>query len=209
MPSRTAITRSLPTYCKLPYATTTLLTLQHLTPRTPSVSHPYLVSLPFRRMWLNRYTGQSSPASSASPFPQRRPSHLAPNSTPQRPPLSPHASSLSLLLNGSTDSLPHEARLLNGSGLKYQIDASPTEAVSDPLDVLGDVLGPPHALSHVVGENTDTSTEEIDFEGMTLQNFALSASSVTPGHAHIDKPSSPSFEECTSGHSILLTSPPA
>lgn len=152
-------------------------------------------------MWLNRYGGQPSP-SSASPVPQRRPSHLAPTSAPQRPGLTPRASSLSLLLNGSTDSLPHDARYANGSSLKRQLDVSPTEPVSDPVDVLRDILGPAPESPFVENKSEDghARAEAINFEGLSLQEFADA-----DDHVALEQQvesSSHSFEECRSGQSI-------
>lgn len=173
---------------------------------TPSHSCSFIVSRQITQlyaMWLNRYSGHSTP-SSASPVPQRRPSHLAPNPSPQRPGLTPRASSLSLLINGSTDSLPHEARHANGSSLKYQFDASPNDAASDPLDILRTILGPsPASLSEESPDHLEAqqhhSTDPIDFQGLSLQEFA-DAHDDTPEQD--DEPSSHSFQECTSGHSV-------
>lgn len=154
-------------------------------------------------MWLNRYGGHPPPAS-ASPLPQRRPSHLTPTQSPQRPGLTPRTSSLSLLLNGSTDSLPREARQPNGSGLKYQLDATPTESVADPLDILHDILGPPfgaaesNSLSTDLSHNHQAVLEDVEFGELSLREFVDAAPS--PDLEEKDEVSSHSFEECRSGH---------
>lgn len=149
-------------------------------------------------MWLNRYSGQSSP-SSASPVPQRRPSHLAPNPLPQRPGLTPRASSLSLLISGSTESLPHEAKQQNGSSLRRQLDSSPTDPVAEPLDVLYAILGPSQWPPPVNGESFDKSVlDNVDFGELSLHEFADAGHSVSV-ERH-DESSSPSFQECRSGH---------
>ena len=151
-------------------------------------------------MWLNRYSGQSSP-STPSPAPQRRPSHLAPNPLPQRPGLTPRASSLSLLINGSTDSLPPEARQSNGSSLRFQVDSSSSEPVTDPLDALHGILATsrvPHAVRESVLD--EPALDHVDFGDLSLQEFA--ADDGQSSLAHHDEPSSPSFEECRLGHAI-------
>ncbi|KAL1305366.1 hypothetical protein AAFC00_002260 [Neodothiora populina] len=151
-------------------------------------------------MWLNRYSGHSSPATSASPLPQRRPSHLGPNSSPNRPGLSPRASTLSLLTNGSSDSLPREARQPNASSLRNQLDAPTTDASPDPVDVLRDILGPSFAGN---AQEDDTRSEsqqrqelidQIDFGQLSLQEFVDTQSVTAP--AQQDEPEdSQSFQE--------------
>lgn len=152
-------------------------------------------------MWLNRYGGHAPP-SPASPLPQRRPSHLSPSRSPApqiRPGLTPRASSLSPLINGSTESLPRDARLPNGSSLRNQLDASSsTDAVADPLDILGDILGPsPRADDghhHPLDQSHDL--DHVDFGELSLQQFAH-IESPTKSLAH-DDTNTPSFEECRS-----------
>lgn len=154
-------------------------------------------------MWLNRYGGHSSP-SSASPLPQRRPSHLAPTSSPQRPGLTSRSSSLSpLLTNGSTDSLPAEARQNNGSSLRYQLDASPSD-VSDPLTVLRAILEPAPGIvvtddkPSEEPQSTQDDTEDVDFGGLSLEEFVNASPNVVLEQA--DELSSHSFEECRSSY---------
>lgn len=158
-------------------------------------------------MWLNRYSGHSSPSS--TPVPQRRPSHLAPNPLPHRPGISSRSSSLSILTNGSTDSLPPAARLPNGSSLRTQLDASPTEAVSDPVDVLHDILSYPRSsVEHSVrtfekSERPDNLVQDVDFGGLSLQDFAKDGSS-----GRETQSSTLSFEECRSSK-IATSFPPS
>lgn len=140
-------------------------------------------------MWLNRYSQHPSPT--PSPAPQRRPSHLAPSPLPHRPGISPRTSSLSLLTNGSTDSLPSAAKYPPAnSSLRNQLDASPVETVPHPLDVLRDILGPISSGSQS-SDDSASHVRDIDFGNLSLQEF-------------VDEPlvvqnisEQPSVEECT------------
>ncbi|KAI4716282.1 Vps52-domain-containing protein [Aureobasidium sp. EXF-10727] len=138
-------------------------------------------------MWLNRYSQHPSPSS--SPAPQRRPSHLAPGPLPHRPAIANRSSSLSLLTNGSTDSLPAAARYPPAhSNLRNQLDASPVDHVSHPLDVLRDILAPVHS-EPIFPDAPDLHGADIDFGELSLQEFADAAPSS-------DQPSEqPSVEE--------------
>ncbi|KAG2166333.1 Vps52-domain-containing protein [Aureobasidium pullulans] len=121
-------------------------------------------------MWLNRYSQHPSPSS--SPAPQRRPSHLAPSPLPHRPGIASRSSSLSILTNGSTDSLPAAARYPPApSNLRNQLDASPIDNVSHPLDVLRDILGPIQP-EPIPSDTSDQRGTNIDFGELSLQEFA-------------------------------------
>lgn len=134
-------------------------------------------------MWLDRFSGNSSPAGAStptrsySPLP-RKGSHLAPI---QRIGLGLHqtrsSTSLDLSTNASTTSLPSPTRLVNGSALRYE--QKPPPDVIDPLKVLRSILGIPDEDGAVTG-GTQTSTEHnvatndvvVDFGGLSLQEFA-------------------------------------
>ncbi|KAG9668859.1 putative GARP complex subunit, partial [Aureobasidium melanogenum] len=121
-------------------------------------------------MWLNRYSQHPSPSS--SPAPQRRPSHLAPSPLPHRPGIANRSSSLSLLTNGSTDSLPAAARYPPAhSNLRNQLDASPVDNVSHPLDVLRDILAPVPSDS-LPSDTPAHQSVNFDFGELSLQEFA-------------------------------------
>jgi hypothetical protein len=139
-------------------------------------------------MWLNRYSQHPSPSS--SPAPQRRPSHLAPGPLPHRPGIANRSSSLSLLTNGSTDSLSAAARYPPAhSNLRNQLDASPLDNVPHPLDVLRDILAPVQSDS-LSSDDPAHHAANIDFGELSLQEFADAAPSS-------DQPSEqPSVEEC-------------
>ena len=142
-------------------------------------------------MWLNRYSAHPSP--SPSPAPQRRPSHLAPGPLPHRPGLTPRSSSLSILTNGSTDSLPPGARIYGPtSNLRNQLDASPLESIPDPLNVLRDILGPSPSDSEQLDRPVNV-VQDIDFGELSLQDFADAPHS--PSHDKL--PEQKSVEECT------------
>lgn len=130
-------------------------------------------------MWLDRFSGQSTPSGahspnrSYSPAP-RRPSHLTPRSglglRDNR-----STTSLDLSANASTASLGSTARHINGSSLRYE--QKPPPDVADPQQVLRDVLGlndnettrkDKKHLSTVAAGEEDV---EISFGGLSLQQF--------------------------------------
>lgn len=134
-------------------------------------------------MWLERFAGHSGPSTGASspgrssPVP-RRSIQLGPSTLPRRPGLSPRTSSLSVAsLYGSTESLPSAARVPNGSGLKHELAGSPAVDVPDPVEVLEGILGPLQREenangTHVASEKPTELLEEIDFDGLSLEEFA-------------------------------------
>ena len=137
-------------------------------------------------MWLERFSNQSSQSTPSttpnryhSPAP-RRSVQLGPSTLPRRPGLSPRTSSLSVgSLGGSTDSLPAAARVPNGSNLKNELSSAPTPDVSDPVDVLERLLGPlrkngegDRSGAVVDAYAPDSLTEDIDFGGLSLEEFA-------------------------------------
>jgi vacuolar protein sorting-associated protein 52 len=136
-------------------------------------------------MWLDRFSGHSTPAESPPPHSRnyspapapRRTSHLAPG---QRSGLGLTAggSSLSLGLssNGSNVSLPTTSRMPNGSSLRQEHRPSPN--VPDPLNILRSILG----ISEEGAQNTDENKSliekprevkaDIDFGGLSLEDYA-------------------------------------
>lgn len=110
-------------------------------------------------------------------------------------------SSLSLLTNGSTESLPREAKLSTASSLRHQLDLS---SAADPLDVLHSILGagsedpnrdrwPSERL-----QSSQDGADDVDFCGLSLQEF-VDAPSSTLVEAVVEPLS---FEEC-----MLTTDP--
>lgn len=164
---------------------------------------------PFK-MWLDRFSGHSTPSGSPPP-PQnrsfspapRRPSHLAPES--RRPSFSPRSSSLNPgpRLNQSTISI-NSARLPNGSNLKQQVP--PPADFIDPLKVLEDIIGSP-VQQEVLDDGTTENfaelerpsqlSENVDFDGLSLQAFAEAANAETMNGSSDDQPiSAQTVEEC-------------
>ena len=131
-------------------------------------------------MWLDRLSSHSTPSGSPPPANRsyspaaRRPSHLAPNPTPQRPGFSPRSSSLSLVSNDSTTSLLASSKKPNGSGLRQ---SSSVPKVTDPFEVLEKILGPEGkriagpANSRSNGDEGDENDLELDFGGLNLHEF--------------------------------------
>jgi hypothetical protein len=131
-------------------------------------------------MWLDRLSSHSTPSGSPPPANRsyssavRRPSHLAPTSTPQRPGFSPRSSSLSLVSNDSTTSLLASSKKPNGSGLRQ---SSTVPDVTDPLEVLEKILGPEGkgiaGLANNIsnGDAGDENDLELDFGGLSLHEY--------------------------------------
>ncbi|RDL33683.1 uncharacterized protein BP5553_08051 [Venustampulla echinocandica] len=143
-------------------------------------------------MWLDRFSGHSTPAASASgspppsasrsysPAPRRRQSNLGPPSAAQRPGFSPRSSSLSLASNDSTTSLLGLSKRPNGSALRQSVTAVDAP---NPLDVLerllasGDKESP--SSERTAARNGipsrlvyDDSELELDFGGLNLRDIA-------------------------------------
>lgn len=140
-------------------------------------------------MWLDRFSGHSTPSATPpasrpySPAPPRRPSHLAPSTAQQRPGFSPRSSSLSLVSNDSSISLLPSSKRSNGSALKQY---TATGEAQNPLKVLQRLLGageggqstPPTQAEDANGELEDEG--ELDFGGLTLKEvIALGESGAT------------------------------
>ena len=161
-------------------------------------------------MWLDRFSGHSTPSGSPpppqnrsqSPVP-RRPSH--PASEPRRPSFTPRSSSLnpgSRLNQASSSS--NSPRLPNGSHLKQQISL-PAET-ADPLKVLEEIVGRP--VLKEVFENGTTDhylelerppqlSEDVDFCGLSLQAFAAAGNGeVMNGRSDNERVGAQTIEEC-------------
>ncbi|GAB7337082.1 hypothetical protein MBLNU457_g2485t1 [Dothideomycetes sp. NU457] len=144
-------------------------------------------------MWLDRFSGHSTPSASPvpwnrsnAPVPPRRSSQFNQNALPpKRPGLPQRVTSWSGLTNGSTDSLPASARVPNASTLRDQLVVPQTNG-SDPLDALQDILRT--TISRESGAQDEGSqltdgdlVEDIDFGGLSLQAFADSEPAHIPG----------------------------
>ncbi|EMC96825.1 hypothetical protein BAUCODRAFT_34222 [Baudoinia panamericana UAMH 10762] len=162
-------------------------------------------------MWLDRFSGQpnQSPATAASlnrtssPAP-RRAVQLGPSTLPRRPGLNPRSSSLSIAsFGGSLESLPAAARLSNGSSLKQELTNPPNIDVVDPLDVLHGILG---AVDSDAAQTDSAAldddpirprvlTEDVDFGGRSLQEFANSTLARTNAESYPPAAESPLVED--------------
>ncbi|KAI9705347.1 MAG: hypothetical protein M1820_005177 [Bogoriella megaspora] len=148
-------------------------------------------------MWLNRSPAHTP--SSASPPPTSRPyspagtprrsTHLVPNPYQQRPGLQPRSSSLSLISNASTDTLPSGRRAPNGTPLRHELAASPAVDVADPLEVLEGIIGAspgedgankPEQRNKIDWKSSDERVADIDFDGLSLEEFAAKGKPARP-----------------------------
>lgn len=138
------------------------------------------------KMWPDRgAAGQGGgPVASAStgsrPYsPARRQSQLSAANKPGRPSFSPRSSSLSFspTPNASTTSLPGAARAANGLS-RQPPSAMRNQSYPDPVDVLNGIIGQRRSSSTPGDETTslpekpDVLCENIDFGGLSLEEFA-------------------------------------
>lgn len=163
-------------------------------------------------MWgLDRFSAHSTPSGtppprrdSYSPAP-RRPYPSGPGPLPPRPGLNPRSSSLSLVSPASSStSLPASARIPNGAGRRRPTGGAPPN-VPDPLHVLESIMGgPPRKPVNLKGEaaigtipnKPEEVVVDIDFGGLSLQDFAAEAAPEIR-HSHpVHTYSSQSVEEC-------------
>ncbi|KAK5677068.1 Vacuolar protein sorting-associated protein 52 [Elasticomyces elasticus] len=131
-------------------------------------------------MWLERFSGQSSqstptntPDRLSSPAP-RRSVQLGPSTAlPRRPGLAPRTSSLSAsTFGGSSVNLPSAARLSNGTSLKHELASAPGSGVADPFEVLKGILGTKGSGQQGDVNGVENDAEDIDFNGLSLEDFA-------------------------------------
>ncbi|KAK4955933.1 Vacuolar protein sorting-associated protein 52 [Elasticomyces elasticus] len=131
-------------------------------------------------MWLERFSGQSSqstptntPDRLSSPAP-RRSVQLGPSTAlPRRPGLAPRTSSLSAsTFGGSSVNLPSAARVTNGTSLKHELASAPGSGVADPFEVLKGILGTGSSAQQDDANGVEKDAEEIDFDGLSLEDFA-------------------------------------
>jgi vacuolar protein sorting-associated protein 52 len=133
-------------------------------------------------MWLDRFSGQSTPAGGTTPnrYPSpapRRTSHLAPASRPGLG-LSPNRSNLSLNLSNNTSSVSLGSPTKSGNGPSLRLDQKPPTNVQDPSEVLRSILKlEDQSLENVTSADLsavdiDEEKENIDFLGLSLVEFA-------------------------------------
>ncbi|KAF2472896.1 Vps52-domain-containing protein [Lindgomyces ingoldianus] len=140
-------------------------------------------------MWLDRFSAHSTPSGtppprgqSYSPAPRRPYQASGPGPLPPRPGINPRSSSLSLVSpSSSSTSLPSTSRLPNGAGRRRQGTGGVPPNVSDPLQVLEAILGRPprkppvikgDEIAEPVPKKPEEVVEDIDFGGLSLQEFA-------------------------------------
>lgn len=163
-------------------------------------------------MWLDRFSGHSTPSQSPPPpvnrshppGPARRPSQLG-SGLPQRPGYGPRTSSLNpgSRANFSTTSV-NSQRLHNGSTLKHEL--TPPADFSDSLQILEKIVGRKLPQGDKTSKNPDLDgilerpselLVDVDFGGLSLEDFAHQAKSKTKEYSEIDNPNtSQTVEEC-------------
>jgi len=155
--------------------------------------------------FLDRFAGPAATAPSATPPPMQRNYSPVPRRgpylQPSRPGLNPRTSSLaSLASSQSSISLPQNVKALNGSSLKNQL-VNPSPNAPDPLEVLQNIIGAPprkrraskHELAH---KKPTVVVEDIDFGGLSLQDFAEADQSKPMQPSRVNPYSVQSVEEC-------------
>jgi hypothetical protein len=164
-------------------------------------------------MWgLDRLSAYSTPSGtppprrdSHSPAPRRGYPAAGPGSLPPRPGLVPRVSSLSLISpTASTTSLPASARVPNGAPRRRTTGGGPHHG-PDPIQVLASIMGglprkPPTnsgEKDQTVPQKPAVVIEEIDFGGLSLQDFAAEAPQDHKRTTSVHTYSAQSVEECT------------
>ena len=164
-------------------------------------------------MWLDRFSGNSTPSGSPPPPHNRshspaarHPSGLGPGGT-SRPAFGPRTSSLNIhaKANLSTTSI-NSPRIPNGSALKRQV-SRPAD-FTDPLQALEAILG--RALPKGDNESTQNDPEDgirgpdrptellegIDLEGLSLEDFTQASQNGAEYRDTDIKTATQTVEEC-------------
>lgn len=163
-------------------------------------------------MWgLDRLTANSTPSGtppcrdSYSPAPRRGYLASGPGALPPRPGLIPRTTSLSLISpTASTTSLPATARVPNGGPRRRPTGGGPHHG-PDPVQVLANIMGglPRKSLASngkrdlALPQKPEVIVEEIDFGGLSLQDFAAEAPRQHQHNTSVHTYSAQSVEECT------------
>jgi hypothetical protein len=163
-------------------------------------------------MWgLDRLSAYSTPSGtppprhdSYSPGPRRGYPASGPGPLPLRPGLVPRSSSLSLISPGaSTTSLPSTARGPNGAPRRRPTGGAPHHG-PDPVQVLASIMGgmprkplvSSHERDQAVPQKPEEVVEDIDFGGLSLQDFAAEAPLEHKQTTSVHTYSAQSVEEC-------------
>lgn len=170
-------------------------------------------------MWgLDRLSAYSTPSGtppprrdSYSPAPRRGYPPSGPGALPTRPGLVPRTSSLSLISpTASTTSLPPSARVPNGGPRRRPTGGVPHNG-PDPVKVLASIMGglPRKPLvgsgekDQAIPQKPEVMVEEIDFAGLSLQDFAAAAPREHKPTISVHTHSAQSIEECTCSPLLL------
>jgi hypothetical protein len=163
-------------------------------------------------MWgLDRLSSYSTPSGtppprrdSYSPAPRRGYPPSGPGPLPSRPGLVPRASSLSLISPGATTtSFPSTARGPNGAPRRRPTGGAPHHG-PDPVHILASIMGglprnPPAnsgEREQTAPQKPDAVVADIDFGGLSLQDFAAQAPPKHRRTTSVHTYSAQSVEEC-------------
>ena len=169
-------------------------------------------------MWgLDRISSYSTPTGtppprrdSYSPAPRRGYPPPGPGPLPLRPGLNPRSSSLSLAsAANSTTSLPGTARIPNGGPRRRGTGGGPHHG-PDPVQVLASIMGglprkplAGDATTRAIPQKPEEVVVDIDFGGLSLQDFAAQAPVAQRQSTLVHTYSAQSVEECTSSSPAL------
>ncbi|KAI9672523.1 MAG: hypothetical protein M1817_003289 [Caeruleum heppii] len=144
-------------------------------------------------MWLDRFSGHSTP--SGSPPPRNRSYSPAPNRNRipvnnhsfTRPSFNPRSSSLSLNSDVSALSSVGPPTAANGSALRHETVSSTPDDVPDPLEVLDQIVGTSLRSKDLKSSwgGTNDIEENVDFGGLSLQEFADQPLDLEHGHVDV------------------------
>lgn len=135
-------------------------------------------------MWQERRPNPPSPnnhSGTNSPLP-RRPTYTGNNPLPLRPGINPRTSSLSLVStpSASVTNITSTLRNVHGSSLRNEFRVDGNQQSAAPLNALAKILGV-HLSDLQKDDDADQEPEDldevIDFQGLSLEDFAAKDSS--------------------------------
>ena len=157
-------------------------------------------------MWPPHFTPTSPPlngqsrSTSVSSTAPRHPSNLGPNANGNpRPQFSPRSSSLNVSAKFNASNASLNSPRYSGAGSALRQELVPPSDARDPLKVLEEIVG--EALfsqdnSHLVKGRPESLIDEIDFESLTLDEFAAGSEDGVAGEVEEGQVRLQTVEEC-------------